>query len=143
MAAWTLPQKIADWCAFLTTTLDGRSRRYFVTVILGMLLATGRRTVSSWLRAAAVGDDWQNHYHFLQTVGRSAGGIAKSLLYLAVRQIPVSHVGEFVRLVIDDSPTKRYGPQVELAGIHHNPTPGPSGSEFLYGHVWVTISWLV
>ena len=25
---------------------------------------------------------------------------------------------------------------------HHNPTPGPSGSEFLYGHVWVTISWL-
>ncbi|MFQ5732073.1 MAG: hypothetical protein ACE5KM_08965, partial [Planctomycetaceae bacterium] len=32
---------------------------------------------------------------------------------------------------------------VELAGIHHNPTPGPSGSDFLYGHVWVTISWLV
>ncbi len=34
-------------------------------------------------------------------------------------------------------------PKVELAGIHHNPTPGPMGSEFLYGHVWVTISWLV
>jgi hypothetical protein len=27
--------------------------------------------------------------------------------------------------------------------MHHNPTPGPSGSEFLYGHVLVTISWLV
>lgn len=143
MAAWTLPEKITDWCRFLTTTLDGRSRKYFLTVIIGMLLSTGRRTVSSWLRAAGVGDDWQDHYYFLQTVGRSAGGVAKSLLCLAVRQIPIRHVGEFVRLVIDDSPTKRYGPHVELAGIHHNPTPGPSGSEFLYGHVWVTISWLV
>ena len=143
MAAWTLPEKIADWCRFLTTTLDRRSRQYFLTVIVGMILASGRRTVSSWLRAAGVGDDWQDHYYFLQTVGRSAGGIAKSLLHLAVRQIPVSHVGEFVKLAIDDSPTKRYGPHVELAGTHHNPTPGPDGSEFLYGHVWVTISWLV
>jgi hypothetical protein len=143
MAAWTLPEKIADWCRFLTTALDRRSRKYFVTVMLGMLLSTGRRTVSSWLRAAGVGGDWQDHYYFLQTVGRKAGEIAKLLLILAARQIPARHVGEFVRLVIDDSPTKRYGPHVELAGIHHNPTPGPSGSEFLYGHVWVTISWLV
>ena len=27
--------------------------------------------------------------------------------------------------------------------MNHNPTPGPAGSEFLYGHVWVTIIWLV
>ena len=98
MAAWTLPEKITDWCEFLTTTLDRRSRKYFLTVIVGMILASGRRTVSSWLRAAGVGDDWQDHYDFLQTVGRSAGGIAKSLLSLAVRQIPVSHAGEFVKL---------------------------------------------
>ncbi|MEW4571298.1 hypothetical protein AB1L88_25780 [Tautonia sp. JC769] len=30
-------------------------------------------------------------------------------------------------LVLDDSPTKRYGPEVQGAGIHHNPTPGPPG----------------
>jgi hypothetical protein len=47
---------------------------------------------------------------------------------------------ERVLLVIDDSPTKRYGPQVEGADVHHNPTPGPAGQPFLYGHVWVTIS---
>jgi hypothetical protein len=112
-------------------------------MILGMLLASGRRTVSSWLRAAGVGADWQDHYYFLQTVGRSAHDLATKLLHLAVRQIPISHVGGIVKLALDDSPTKRYGPHVELAGIHHNPTPGPSGAEFLYGHVWVTISWLV
>jgi len=143
MAAWTLPHRITDWCENLTTALDRRSRKYFVTVVLGMVLANGRRTVSSWLRAAGVGDDWQDHYYFLQTVGRNARHLATKLLHLAVRQIPLNHVGEFVKLTLDDSPTKRYGPKIELAGIHHNPTPGPSGSEFLYGHVWVTLSWLV
>ena len=63
-------------------------------------------------------------------------------LHVAVKQIPVSHVGPFVKMAIDDSPTKRYGPKVELAGTHHNPTPGPSAFEFLYGHVWVTtVGW--
>lgn len=143
MAAWTLPHRIADWCEFLTTALDRRSRKYFVTIILGMLLASGRRTVSCWLRAAGVSDDWQDHYYFLQTLGRRAKHVAMKLLHLAVKQIPVSHVGPYVKLALDDSPTKRYGPKVQLAGTHHNPTPGPSGSEFLYGHVWVTISWAV
>jgi hypothetical protein len=44
-----------------------------------------------------------------------------------------------VLFVIDDSPTKRYGPKVEGAGFHHNPTPGPAGEKFLYGHSWVTL----
>src|SRR5262249_22120346 len=43
---------------------------------------------------------------------------------------------------LDDTPTKRYGPRVEGAGIHHNPTPGPADQKFLYGHVWVTLAWL-
>ena len=54
MAAWTLPHRITDWCENLTTALDRRSRKYFISVVLGMVLATGRRTVSSWLRAAGV-----------------------------------------------------------------------------------------
>jgi hypothetical protein len=44
---------------------------------------------------------------------------------------------------IDDSPTKRYGKKVELAGKHHNPAPGPSGAECVFDNVWVTIGWLV
>ena len=143
MAAWTLPRRIADWTKLLSAGLDRRSRKYLPTFVIGMVLASGRRTVSSWLRAAGVSDDWQDHYYFLQTLGRSAERVATELLLLAVKQIPISHIGPYVKLAIDDSPTKRYGPKVELAGVHHNPTPGPSGSEFLYGHLWVTISWLV
>ena len=43
-------------------------------------------------------------------------------------------------MALDDTPTKRYGPKVQGAGIHHNPTPGPAGSKFLYGHSWVVLS---
>src|SRR5262249_4384418 len=29
---------------------------------------------------------------------------------------------------------------VEGAGRHHNPSPGPAGEKFVYGHVWVTLA---
>jgi len=49
-----------------------------------------------------------------------------------------------ILLALDDTPSKRYGPKVEGAGIHHNPTPGPAGAEFLLrAHVWVTLAWVV
>ena len=79
MAAWTLPNRITDWCEILTTALDRRSRKYFLTIILGMLLGSGRRTVSCWLRAADVTDDWQDHYYFLQTLGRSRRCVPSTL----------------------------------------------------------------
>jgi hypothetical protein len=93
-----------------------------------MLLESGRRAVSSSLRAAGVSDDWQDHYSFLQTVGRKAKHVAKQWLLVAVRQIPVSQVGGFIKLALDDSPTKRCRPKVQLAGVRHTPTLGPSGS---------------
>jgi len=143
MAAWTMPTTKGEWCEFLTSVLDRRSRKYLFTIIPGMLLGWGRRTASCWLRAAGVSDDWQDHYYFPQTLARKAKHVAKQLLHVAVRQIPVSRVGAFNKHALDDSPTKRYGPKVQLLGMHHNRTPGPAGSDFLYGHVWVTNSWLM
>src|SRR5262249_56265947 len=52
-------------------------------------------------------------------------------------------VGGRVLLVLDDSPTKRFGKWVEGAGLHHNPTPGPAHQKFVYGHVWVTVALVV
>ncbi|MDB5351385.1 MAG: hypothetical protein JWN86_2632 [Planctomycetota bacterium] len=46
-------------------------------------------------------------------------------------------------LALDDTPTKRYGPHVQGAGIHHNPAPGPAGSPYVYGHVFVVLGLLV
>ena len=47
---------------------------------------------------------------------------------------------ERLLFALDDSPTQRYGPQVEGAGVHRDPSPGPAGSKYLYGHVWVTLA---
>jgi hypothetical protein len=43
---------------------------------------------------------------------------------------------------LDDTPTERYGRHVQGAGVHHNPCPGPAGSPFVYGHVWVVLGLL-
>jgi len=102
-----------------------------------MLFAGGRRTVTTWLRAAGVSDDFQDYYYFLACVGRKSESIATQLTALLLRTLPLP---ERLLLVIDDSPTKRYGPKVEGADVHHNPTPGPADQPFLYGHIWVTIS---
>ena len=66
--------------------------------------------------------------------------IAALLLRLAVGVVVP---GQRLLFGLDDTPTKRYGPHVEGAGVHHNPTPGPAGQKFLYGHVWVTLALLV
>jgi hypothetical protein len=101
------------------------------------LFAGGRRTVTTWLRAAGVSVDFQDYYYFLACVGRKCEPIAAQLAVLVLQTLPLP---ERLLLVIDDSPTRRYGPKVEGADVHHNPTPGPADQPYLYGHIWVTIS---
>jgi hypothetical protein len=62
---------------------------------------------------------------------------------VAVRLLPALDPlleGDRLLLAFDDTPTARSGPCIEGAGIHHNPTPGPAGEKFVYGHVWVTLA---
>jgi hypothetical protein len=105
-----------------------------------VLFAHGRRTVASWLRAAGLGDDCRQYYYFLGSLGRQTEYVASRLLRLAVTVIVP---GERLLFGLDDTPTKRAGPQVEGAGIPHNPSPGPAGAQFLYGHIGVTIAGIV
>lgn len=134
---WECPGEWSEWSAWLSAGLHARNRWRLGVLLTGMLFAGGRRTVTSWLRAAGVSDDYQDYYYFLEGVGRKSKQVATRLALLVLRTIPLP---ERVELIIDDSPTKRYGPKVEGAGVHHNPTPGPADQPFLYGHVWVTIS---
>ena len=133
----------SNWISFLAEDLDKRVRWRLAPLLLGALWAVGRRTVARWIIAAGVNDEWHRYYDFLGTVGRKAGHISRQLLRQAIRVIPADHLGQFICLAIDDSPTKRYGPKVVGADTHHDPTPGPCGNELLYGHVWVMLSWVV
>jgi DDE superfamily endonuclease len=140
MVAWQLPAELVTWILALSGPLHGRLAWRLLPLLRGMLFAQGRRTVASWLRAAGLGKDFRQSYYFLGSLGPRAGSVAAVLLR---RAIDVIVPGEWLLFGLDDTPTKRYGPKVEGAGIHHNPTPGPADQKFLYGHVWVTLAWLV
>jgi hypothetical protein len=137
MVRYQPPTDWQQWVNWLAAGLHGRSRWRLSLILLGMVFARGRRTVTSWLRAVGIQDDFSDYYYFLQPLGRKSKELAERLFTLLLIRL----VNEMrVLLAVDDSPTKRYGPQVQGAGIHHNPTPGPADHQFLYGHIWVTIS---
>ena len=140
MATQCLTTEVTAWINRLAGLLDPRFSWRLLPLLTGLLFATGRRTVSSWLRAGDLSDDYQDYYYFLSAVGGKTKALAAFLFRMAFDRIVPS--GR-VLLAIDDTPTKRYGPRVEGAGLHHNPTPGPAGAKLLYGHNWVTLAWIV
>ena len=141
MASYHAPHEWKEWSEWLAAGLDGRSRWRLPVLMMGLLFGNGRRVVASWIRAAGLSSDYQDYYYFLQSVGRCWEELGRRVLILVLR-----HVLKDQRRVvtgIDDSPTKRYGPKVQGAGIHHDPTPGPIDHPFCYGHIWVTLAVLV
>ncbi len=137
-----LPAQLSAWLPVLVAVLDHRSAPFLSLLMLGALFAKGRRTVTSWLRAAAITTDFRRAYTALFAAGRRTGLIATRLLVYVVMPLIRRAGGDRLLFAIDDTPTKRYGPCIQGAAIHHNPTPGPAGEKYFYGHVWVTLAWL-
>ena len=138
-----LPALLSAWLNQIVAALDRRSAPRLLRLFLGALFARGRRTVTSWFRAAGITDDFRRGYCALWASGRHAYALAYRLLGIAVKPLMSSVPDNHLLFAIDDTPTARYGPHVQAAGIHHNPSPGPAGEKFVYGHLWVTLSWLV
>jgi DDE superfamily endonuclease len=135
-----VPEEWSEWVSLLSAALNSRTRWRFPIVLLGLLFARGRRTVTSWLRAQGITTEFPDYYYFLASIGRKIEPVATRLLLLLLGKLPL---GDRLTFGIDDSPTKRYGPHVEGAGLHHNPTSGPDDHKFVYGHIWVTLALLV
>jgi hypothetical protein len=98
----------------------------------GALFACGRRVVAAWIRAAGGRDDYQvadrvavNYCYFLQSAGQRWRELGLRLLVLVMRLALGDQ--QRVLLPVEESPTKRYGPQVQSAGIRRDPTPGANG----------------
>jgi hypothetical protein len=125
----------------LQAVMDRRIAFRLAIVAAGMLLADDRRTASAWFLTGGVQDDWDRFYDCLSSVGRTSGKLATAVLGLVVQKLAAGF-GERILLALDDTPTSRYGRQVEGAGIHHNPTPGPADEKWRYGHNWVSLAWL-
>jgi hypothetical protein len=136
-----LPLLWQSLAASMASFLHQRSAWRLLPLLAGLLFAQGRRrTVTSWLRAGGLQDDFAGHYYFLGSLGRRHTLPAAILLRHALQLLPAD--GPLV-FALDDTPTKRYGRKVQGAGVHRNPSPGPADAPYLYGHVWVTLSLLV
>ena len=59
MALCTIEPTPCQWFSQLADLLDCRSTPRLIRLFVGALLAVGRRTVTSWLRAAGISHDFR------------------------------------------------------------------------------------
>ena len=137
MFAVRLTDEWVAWVAALAAPPHRRLAGRRADVVVGIVMASGRRTAASWWRAAGLGERFRSSSSFLGSVGRTAIEVAAVL-----RRITLDRIDAGDRLVFasDDPPTKRSGPEVPGAGLPPNPTPGPAGSKCLSGPRWVVLS---
>ena len=128
------------WFSRIASALDPRSAPRLAWLFVGAILARGRRTVTSWIRSAGLSGEYRPCYTTVAAVGTKTDLTAAHLVHAVVK--PLVAGADRLTFAIDDTPTERHGRQVQGAGVHHNPTPGPAGSEFVYGHVWVVLGLL-
>src|SRR5262245_4633614 len=104
-----LPALLTSAFLDLAHRLQTRSEARLPLLLTGILFARGRRTVTSWFRAAGIRDDHRQGY-----VTVCAAGCAANSMALTV-QAAVRPLLDRQRLLlgIDDTPTPRYGPRVE------------------------------
>ena len=103
-------------------------------------MARGRRTVTSWIRAAGLSGEYRPCYTTLAAAGKRTDLAAAHLAHEVVK--PLVAGADRLTFAIDDTPTPRCGRHVQGAGVHPHPTPGPAGGPFVYGHVWVVLGLL-
>src|SRR3954453_8709307 len=100
MALSHLPPSVGSFFAEMAHWLDKRSAARVPALLLGILLASGRRTLTSWFRAADIGEDWRQGSVTVCAVGRQVEHMAITVEH------PVKPALDPKRLLlgIDDSP---------------------------------------
>jgi hypothetical protein len=123
----------------ISEKIHGRSKWRLGIILCGILFAQGKKTVTSWFKAAGIKEGFQEYYYFLCALGRNYTEEIADKLFEIILRITAWNRKE-ITAVVDDSPTRRFGSHVEGAGKHHDPTSKPTDQKFLFGHIWVTMS---
>src|SRR5262249_30622342 len=89
-------------------------------------------------RAAGLSDQFRPCYTAVAAAGKKAGMIAADLVLAVVR--PLVGGAERLTLALVDTPTRRYGPHIDGAGVHHNTAPGRTVPGRIYGQIFVVLA---
>jgi hypothetical protein len=77
-----------QWFSRLASALDHRSAPRLALLFLGAVLARGWRTVTTWIRAAKLSDQFRPCYTAVAAAGKRADRIARRVLGLSqLRQL--------------------------------------------------------
>src|SRR5437763_4190302 len=89
-----------QWFSRLASALDRRSAPRLALLFLGALLARGRRTVTSWIKAAGLSDQFRPCYTAIAAAGKKGETIAAFLLLAVVK--PLVSGAARLTLALDD-----------------------------------------
>lgn len=131
-----------DFIITIQAVLRKGLRRWFAEIFFAALTVCG--TVSAWIRNSGEEGRYRKFYHYVQRLGRFDETIQSA--YAAWLVCSLNNVLQHeavVRLALDDSPIKRYGPRIEGAGYMRNPTIITDKSATCCGHSWVVLSLVV
>src|SRR5438045_1734721 len=90
------------WLSALASVLDPRSAPRLALLFLGAVLARGRRTVTSWIRAAGLSREFRPCYTTVSAAGKRSDLIAARLAHAVVKPL-VAGVARLV-FALDDTP---------------------------------------
>src|SRR5947209_11781681 len=96
-----LPALLTTAFLDLAHWLHRRSAARLLALLVGILFARGRRTVTAWLRAGGLADDYRPAYATVCAVGRNTTHLAISTLHAVAPLL----AGPRLRLAIDDTPS--------------------------------------
>jgi hypothetical protein len=82
----------------LAAPLHGRNAWRSARLVAGITLAQGRRTVTSWPRAAGITRGDRSSCYFLDALGHRACDVGSVLLRLSIARIPI---GDQLTLALD------------------------------------------
>lgn len=76
-----------QWFSQLASALDCRSAPRLARLFLGAVLARGRRTITTWIRAGKLSGRYQSCYLAVGAASKKADGVARRLLLDVVRPL--------------------------------------------------------
>jgi hypothetical protein len=115
----------------------------FVVLLIGSVLAFGRRTVTNivWTVRCLVDGDVSSYHRVLSRASWSLWPLAKIVAAAAIALVPDD---EPVSIAGDDTPQQRKGKKVYGKARHRDPIRSThSHTVWLFGHKWVVLSILV
>ena len=112
-----LPALLSGVLAPIAAALERRSAPRLLRLLAGALFARGRRTVTSWFRAAGITADFRRAYCAHWAAGRRAENLAFRLLRGPLAPLLALAPGDHLLFALDDTPTARYGRCVQGTGV--------------------------